>query len=116
MFRDSLRHSGLGVKRTGVGHDFRVVAPLGEEEDAGRVEISGKSGSVLVEVKATTGTRSTLRESESGPLPLVTFFLAAQRKLPAPGLPPGELIVDKQQSVERPMIHAVSASAFRPET
>ena len=54
LFVEAFQGTGLVPKRTGPGHDYRILPAAGEEEDAGHLEITGPTGSVFVEIKATT--------------------------------------------------------------
>jgi hypothetical protein len=78
LFIEAFKGSKLAVHRTGPGHDFRVEAESGEEEDAGQVEITGPAGSVLIEVKATTGTgvRMSVKQAEQAVRNKPSYFLS----------------------------------------
>lgn len=52
LFKQAFSGTGLVASRTGPGHDYLVA--VGEEEDAGRIEIESPNGKVFVEIKATT--------------------------------------------------------------
>ena len=83
LFVEVFQGSGLTVHRTGTGHDFRVEAPAGEEEDAGRVEVSGAVGSILFEVKATTGDSVTMSYSRYGMPSLAKVVTSCALSAPA---------------------------------
>ena len=60
--------SGVHIKRTGHGHDFRLTPIAGEEDDAGRMEVSVGEHTVYVELKATRGcdvVRMSVRQVEA---------------------------------------------------
>jgi hypothetical protein len=60
--------TGVSITRTGHGHDFLLSPIAGEEDDAGRVEVSIAGKTVYVELKATRGAeavRMSVRQVEA---------------------------------------------------
>ncbi len=60
--------TGVRIKRTGHGHDFLLTPVPGEEDDAGRMEVSVGDHTVYVELKATRGSdavRMSVRQVEA---------------------------------------------------
>jgi hypothetical protein len=64
LFVEAFKDTGLIPKRTGPGHDYSIGPAAGEEDDAGQIEITGSTGSVFVEIKATTtsGARMSVKQ------------------------------------------------------
>jgi hypothetical protein len=60
--------SGVHIKRTGHGHDFSLTPVVGEEDDAGRLEVTAGDHTAYVELKATRrsdAVRMSVRQVES---------------------------------------------------
>ena len=60
--------SGVHIRRTGHGHDFRLTPIAGEEDDAGRMEVTAGDHTVYVELKAPRGSdavRMSVRQVEA---------------------------------------------------
>jgi hypothetical protein len=66
LFVEAFQGTGLVPKRTGPGHDYRIQPAVGEEEDTGRLEITGPTGSVFVEIKATTTNQARMSVKQVG--------------------------------------------------
>ena len=68
-FRDAFSpETGISITRTGHGHDFLLAPIAGEDNDAGRVEVSLSGRKVYVELKATRGSeavRMSVRQVEA---------------------------------------------------
>ncbi len=64
LFVEAFKDTDLIPKRTGPGHDYSIESAVGEEDDAGQIEITGLTGSVFVEIKATTtsGARMSVKQ------------------------------------------------------
>ncbi|MDB6109418.1 MAG: histidine kinase, partial [Pedosphaera sp.] len=58
LFVEAFKGTGIRPKRTGPGHDYRIIPAAGEEDDAAQIEIAGPAGPVFVEIKATTTTEA----------------------------------------------------------
>ncbi len=58
LFVEAFKGTELIPKRTGLGHDYRIIPAAGEEDDAAQIEVAGPAGSVFVEIKATTTTEA----------------------------------------------------------
>ncbi len=64
LFVEAFSGTGLTPKRTGPGHDYRIISEAGEEEDVGQIQIDSPTGSVFVEIKATAtgGARMSVKQ------------------------------------------------------
>lgn len=66
LFVEAFQGTGLVPKRTGPGHDYRILPAMGEEDDAVELEITGPAGSVFVEIKATTTSEARMSVKQVG--------------------------------------------------